>query len=322
MDVEENENFYMRQKTFFLTFPNYNENKETVFRYFLVKFKPFVLVVSKEIHISGNFHFHIWIEFQNKITIRNSKFFDIYEHHCNIGKIKNTQCNSRFNAIRYMTKYDKNPCVYGCEISEIKKKGVRKIVGERILQDDNIINIINDYPQEIYNYDKLLRNKELYNIKKNKANKIIERKCFWIYGPSGIGKSYLIRNLFDDLYEKPCNIWWDGYNNEEVVLIDDFDKSSKKLSYYLKIWGDNYRFNAEIKGGMIQPGYKKFIITSNYDIESLFYDDNDPDDELIDALKRRYEEIYVANKKEIENISILLKLNYFKTYLSLKIYNN
>ena len=118
------------------------------------------------------------------------------------------------------------------------------------------------------------------------------RKCFWLYGPSGIGKSRLVRDSFNEIYEKSNNIWWDGYNNEKIVLIDDFDKTCIKLSYYLKIWGDNYRFNGEIKGSIIQPIYEKLIITSNYNIETLFYNEENPDNELIDALKRRYEEIY------------------------------
>ena len=318
MEIEEND-FYMRQKTFFLTFPNYDEDKETVFRYFLVKFKPKVLIVAKEQHMNGNYHFHIWLEFLDKITIRNNRYFDIQEHHCNIGKIRNTKCNSRKNVIRYITKFDKNPCVYGCDIN--KEGSIRRIIGERILEGDNINDIINDYPQEIYNYDKLIRNKELFNIKNNKVSKIIDRKCFWLYGPSGIGKSRLVRDSFNEIYEKSNNIWWDGYNNEKIVLIDDFDKTCIKLSYYLKIWGDNYRFNGEIKGSTIQPIYNKLIITSNYDIESLFFNREDPDNELIDALKRRYEEIYINDKNQLNEIEKIIKLEYRLHLLNLVKYN-
>ena len=92
------------------------------------------------------------------------------------------------------------------------------------------------------------------------------------------------------------------FGEEKTVLIDDFDKTCVKLSYYLKIWGDNYRFNGEIKGSIIQPIYNKLIITSNYNIEELFYDEEKPDIELVNALKRRFKEIHMLEQKEQDYI--------------------
>ena len=318
MEIEEN--FYISQKTFFLTFPHCDLDKRVMFDYFLVKHKPEVLVVSREPHKNNSFHFHVWLEFDKRLTIRNSRYFDINEYHCNIGRIRNTIYNSRGNAIKYMTKYDKNPLVFGCNISENKEKGIRKIIIEKLLQGENLNEVILEYPQEIFNYSNYKKNMNLFNLDKNKPNKIINRVCFWLYGPSGVGKSYLVRNTFENIYEKSNNIWWDGYNNEKVVLIDDFDRTCIKLSYYLKIWGDNYRFNGEIKGSIIQPIYNKLIITSNYTIEELFYNSDCPDKELINALKRRYEEIYVGNRREINNIKEIIKKEYIYKYLDLKCY--
>ena len=320
---EEKENFYMKQKTFFLTFPHCNLEKRAVFDFFLVKHKPEVVLVSQEPHKDGDYHFHVWLEFNKKIIIRNSRYFDIQDYHCNIGKIRNSLCNSRKNVIRYITKFDKEPLIFGCNIKdELKEHCIRRTIMERLIKGENLNKVILEYPQEIFNYDKYRKNINLFNLDRNKPNKIIMRKCFWLYGPSGIGKSYLVRNTFDNIYEKSNNVWWDGYNNEKTVLIDDFDKTCVKLSYYLKIWGDNYRFNGEIKGSIIQPIYNKLIITSNYNIEELFYDEEKPDIELVNALKRRFEEIYIYDKRQLEEVKEIIKKDYINRFLDLKIYKH
>jgi len=88
----------------------------------------------------------------------------------------------------------------------------------------------------------------------------------WWYGAAGTGKSRKAREENPGAYIKdPKNAWWDGYNGEEVVIIDDFDKFQVKQSGDMKRWLDRYVFKAEVKGGYIgdiRP--KKIIITSNY----------------------------------------------------------
>lgn len=112
----------------------------------------------------------------------------------------------------------------------------------------------------------------------------------WIYGPSGCGKSSIVRLENSAFYTKGMNKWWDGYQGEEVVVLDDFDPTHGSfLSYFLKIWSDHYVFRAEVKGGSMQIRPKKFIITSQYTIEQCFrLKDGEPDQPTIDAITRRF----------------------------------
>lgn len=80
------------------------------------------------------------------------------------------------------------------------------------------------------------------------------------------------------------NKWWDGYQNEDVVHLDEIDESHVCwIPAYLKKWADKWPFDAEVKGGAICIRPKLIVITSNYSLEEIGFKEKD-----LPALRRRF----------------------------------
>lgn len=110
----------------------------------------------------------------------------------------------------------------------------------------------------------------------------------WWYGETGTGKSMKAWNDYPDHFQKKKNKWWDGYNHQETVVIEEWSPDYHMLATALKEWSDRYPFPGEIKGGLMQNiRPTRIIITSNYSMEECFPRHSD-----LKPLKRRFKQVH------------------------------
>lgn len=109
----------------------------------------------------------------------------------------------------------------------------------------------------------------------------------WWYGETGTGKSRLAWEKYGSIcYQKMLNKWWDGYDDQPVVVIEEWSPKNEVTSSALKIWADRYPFTAQIKGGVLQKIRPlKIIVISNYRLSDCF-----PDTRDAEPISRRFKQ--------------------------------
>jgi hypothetical protein len=227
------------------------------------------------------------------------QFFANYKTQKKVGGIKKHDSRLHIEIVKinrgadnYCMKEDTRldgPWEYGVKPVKRDSKHDWEEVKEKACKGD-----IDSIPADIYikHYRNLTQIKKDHMVLKDAD----DLRGTWIWGPPGIGKS---RKARDDnpgvIYPKLCNKWWDGYQNEDVVVMDDIGHDHKCLGQQLKIWADRYACVLETKGGAIPSNYKKFIVTSNYTIDDIW-----DDSAMREALHRRFKVIHMSNPLHID----------------------
>lgn len=81
----------------------------------------------------------------------------------------------------------------------------------------------------------------------------------WIYGPTGVGKTRYAVEKTSTFFIKDGTIWWDGYEYQETIIIDDFD-GNWNFRNFLRLL-DRYPYQGQIKGGYVWINSPNIIIT-------------------------------------------------------------
>lgn len=229
----------------------------------------------EECPTTGELHWQGYLESKNKLSMKQvKKYIGDDTAHCEIAKASAT------DNITYCTKDD----MY-MEHGKVGVKGERSDLNElvdKIKAGKSDRELIDEMPSRALLYHKHIthvRNTLMENRDPNKPPKVI-----WLYGPSGCGKTSYVFKKHTNIYMKDCSKWWDGYNQQEAILIDDYETKGISYKDLLKIT-DRYPMSGESKGGYVKINSPFIYITHTEPPEIVFGYKDDP--EWGEQLERR-----------------------------------
>lgn len=190
----------------------------------------------------GTVHLQYFIQFQHQ----DKKTLGSLKKHCGRSHFELVKKNN--GADTYCNKEDtrlEGPWTFGIKPARKDLKGDTARRNKELIEMGTLKAVEEGYiPAE-----KALQLERALSMLKLLATKAYEHddvRGEWHYGVSGAGKSHAVRTKYPDAYIKEQNKWFDGYQGEETILIEDLD--GDHLHHYLKIWADKYSCKGEAKG--------------------------------------------------------------------------
>lgn len=128
------------------------------------------------------------------------------------------------------------------------------------------------HPMVMFRYPKAC---DRYRIlcEKDRMKGFNKKEVSVLWGETGTGKTRSAIELFPDAFivsSTQTGLWWDGYDGEETVILDEFRDNAVGLSQLLRIL-DGYYCQVPIKGGSRTLCAKNIIITSNTNPQSWYH---------------------------------------------------
>lgn len=258
--------FRLNAKKLFLTYPQNDCSKEEALRNLKEFFGEENIecgVVARELHEDGNPHLHCFLILKEKCDIQTASALDVITgKHGNYQSMKQVK-----NCYEYNVKEDMEPAKFGnCAIFEKKKPKWEEIA--EMLDSGATLKQVRESHKSMYiqHRSKILDYYSDIHDKERDPDEEVEVIVFW--GQAGTGKSKAVYKRWPGaLYKDDLDVnkFWDRYEGQETVVINDFRGHKMRLDALLNMI-DRFPQVKEIKGMRrgINLNVKRWVFTSNY----------------------------------------------------------
>lgn len=247
-------------------------------------------------------HLHAWVKFQKKRVIASStlqKMFDWEGYHPNIQLVKRSP-KDKADTVKYIMKHG-DWRADNCNVKEIVKGGTTKSHERKYNNEKIINNDLNDLVEKneipIKDLPALQRAKDMY-LQSKPPQHTLKPKGIWIWGDAGIGKTKWCEQFGEycgGYFEKMCNKWFDGYEDQKVIIMDEVRDDKLIKSGYIFKWADNSPCKGEVKQSTRWLRHKYILITSNDNpMDFCRGEDGCVKDSLWEPLQRRFKIMHIT----------------------------
>jgi hypothetical protein len=203
---------------------------------------------------------------QGYVNFASSTSFNTIKHHIPRGHIEKAKGNARQN-YEYCSK-EKILFEAGTRPAQGKRTDIQTIK-EYIEETDNP-NMRDIILHHATSYQSIKTAEVMLKYLEPQRNPASPPQVLWYYGATGTGKTRKAHEENPEAYIKDnSNKWWCGYDQHEVVIIDDMRHDTFEYHKLLRLL-DRYPNQVECKGGNRQMVANKIIITSPYSPEQMF----------------------------------------------------
>lgn len=284
-----------RKKSYLLTYPRVAGEVTGIdlvaWQRWFMSLNPNGGIVCREAHEDGGGHVHAFLRW-DVAKSAGMRTFDYDGHHPSIEAAR-----SERNCIKYVIKHGDYVAwgdLAGTQPTDFDDDRTRQF---RALASGTMSlgELVRNDPRSLPRLAGIKRGLELYRDAVHDPNRLRNVKGFWIWGPSGCGKSRMawecLRRL--SVYRKAVNKWWDGYEAQRAVIVDDY-RVHPELGYgdLLHIL-DIYDLRIQNKGGSAYAGWGVVVFTSVKHPREIFMEwDTNELNRRIETIELPYEADY------------------------------
>lgn len=222
------------------------------------------MVVGKEVGTNGTPHLQGYVNLVKRTRFTALKKF-LPRAHFEVAKGTDEQ------NLTYCTKQDKEAFVSGVPQRAGQRSDLKKPV-KAILEGTPIDRVALAYPIEYVKYHRGFDRLAAHTLKSRSIDD--PPMTIWLWGKAGTGKTRFAYEQLphEQVYMKDGTRWWDGYTQQQCILIDDFD-GEWPFRDFLRVL-DRYPYQGQTKGGYVQINSPIIIVTCEYP-PTRFWHDNE-----------------------------------------------
>ena len=221
----------------------------------------YIIVGEETAPTTGKKHWQCYVQFENPVSFAQCKKRLPEGVHIEVSK-GNAEQNKK-----YCSK-EGNVLV---EKGETKDQGERsdlEVCYDMIRKGKSLLEVADLHPIQFSKYHSAFKEyRKLVQQQRNKHFRKVEVE--FVTGPTGCGKTrYAVESAEENDWYKieGCEMkWWDGYENEKHLVIDEY-ANDVKITKMLNLL-DGYQLRLPVKCSFTYAGWTKVIITSNMRLE-------------------------------------------------------